>query len=46
MENPKETAHHLDHVVGAIEHGLFLGFAREVIVAGRNGTKILKRSDK
>lgn len=46
MENPKETAHHLDHVVGAIEHGLFLGFAREVIVGGRNGTKILKRSDK
>jgi len=46
MENPKETAHHLDHLIGAIEHGLFLGFAREVIVAGRNGTKILKRSDK
>jgi len=46
MENPKETAHHLDHVVGAIEHGMFLGFAREVIVGGRNGTKILKRSDK
>ena len=46
MENPKETAHHLDHVVGAIEHGLFLGFAQEVIVGGRNGTKTLKRSDK
>ena len=46
MENPKETAHHLDHVVGAIEHGIFLGFAREVIVGGRSGTKILKRSDK
>jgi ribose 5-phosphate isomerase A len=46
MENPKETAHHLDHIVGAIEHGMFLGFAREVIVGGRNGTKTLKRSDK
>jgi ribose 5-phosphate isomerase A len=46
MENPKETAHHLDHVVGAIEHGMFLGFAREVIVGARNGTKILKRSEK
>ena len=46
MDNPKETAHHLDHVVGAIEHGMFLGFAREVIVGGHNGTKILKRSDK
>ena len=46
MQNPKETAHHLDHIVGAIEHGMFLGFAREVIVGGRSGTKTLKRSDK
>lgn len=46
MASPKETAHHLDHVVGAIEHGLFLGFAREVIVGGRHGTEILKRSEK
>ncbi len=46
MASPKETAHHLDHVIGAVEHGLFLGFAREVIVGGRSGTKILKRSDK
>jgi ribose 5-phosphate isomerase A len=46
MGNPKETAHHLDHVIGAIEHGLFLGFAREVIVGGSYGTKILKKSDK
>jgi len=46
MASPKETAHHLDHVIGAVEHGLFLGFAREVIVGGSYGTKILKRSDK
>ncbi len=46
MASPRETAHHLDHVIGAVEHGLFLGFAREVIVGGRTGTKILKRSDK
>lgn len=46
IASPKETAHHLDHVVGAIEHGMFLGFAREVIVGGRNGTEIFKRSDK
>jgi len=42
MANPKETAHHLDHVVGAVEHGLFLGFTREVIVGGRDGVKVLK----
>lgn len=46
MNDPKETAHHLDHVIGAVEHGLFLGFAREVIVGGSYGTKILKRLDK
>jgi ribose 5-phosphate isomerase A len=42
MEQPKEVAHHLDHVVGAVEHGLFLGFTREVIVGGRDGVKVLK----
>lgn len=46
MASPKETAHHLDHVVGAVEHGLFLGFAREVIMGGKNGAQILKRSQK
>ena len=44
MEKPKEVAHHLDHVVGAVEHGLFLGFAKEVYVGGRDGVKILKPS--
>ena len=44
MEKPKEVAHHLDHVVGAVEHGLFLGFAKEVFVGGRDGVKILKPS--
>jgi ribose 5-phosphate isomerase A len=43
MKNPKETAHHLDHVVGSIEHGLFLGMAERVIVGGRDGVKVLKK---
>ena len=42
MAKPKEVAHHLDHVIGAVEHGLFLGFTREVFVGGRDGVKILK----
>ena len=42
MGNPKEVAHHLDHVVGAVEHGLFLGLAHEVIVGGRDGVKVLR----
>jgi len=43
IANPKEIAHHLDHVVGAIEHGLFLGLTKEVIVAGREGVRTLKK---
>jgi ribose 5-phosphate isomerase A len=44
IEKPKELAHHLDHVVGAVEHGLFLGFASEVLVGGPEGVKILQRA--
>lgn len=43
MEKPKEIAHHLDHVVGAVEHGLFLGMASEVLVGGPNGVKTLRK---
>lgn len=41
MQAPKEVAHHLDHVVGAVEHGLFLGFASQVFVGGHGGVKVL-----
>jgi ribose 5-phosphate isomerase A len=43
IEKPKEVAHHLDHVVGAVEHGLFLGFTRQVYVGGSEGVRILTR---
>lgn len=39
----KEVAHRLDHVVGAIEHGLFLGYASEAIVAGQDGVKTYRK---
>ena len=42
---PKEIAHHLDHVIGSVEHGLFLGFTREVYVGGSEGVKILNRRE-
>lgn len=45
ITNPKEIAHHLDHVVGAVEHGLFLGFTKHVIVGGRDGVKVLKKAE-
>ena len=44
IEKPKEIAHHLDHVVGAVEHGLFLGYTQEVIVGGREGVQTLKKT--
>ena len=41
MADPKEIAHHLDHVVGVMEHGLFLGFASQVFIGGKGGVQIL-----
>ena len=41
MQAPKEVAHHLDHVVGTVEHGLFLGFASQVFVGGESGVTVL-----
>ena len=43
IDDPKEVAHHLDHVVGLVEHGLFLKFATEAVVATADGIKILKK---
>jgi ribose 5-phosphate isomerase A len=44
MDDPKEIAHHLDHVVGLVEHGLFLKYASEAVIAGRDGVKVLRKS--
>jgi ribose 5-phosphate isomerase A len=43
IDDPKEVAHHLDHVVGLVEHGLFLKFATEAVVATADGIKVLKK---
>jgi ribose 5-phosphate isomerase A len=43
MDDPKEIAHHLDHVVGLIEHGLFLKVATEAFIAGPSGVRVLKK---
>lgn len=37
IAEPKEVADQLDHVVGVVEHGLFLGYASEAIIAGPSG---------
>jgi ribose 5-phosphate isomerase A len=44
MENPREIAHHLDHVVGSVEHGMFLKFATEVFIGGPSGVSILRKT--
>lgn len=44
IADPKEIAHQLDHVVGVVEHGLFLGYAREAIVGGRDGVKTYRKA--
>jgi ribose 5-phosphate isomerase A len=43
MEDPKEIAHHLDHVVGVVEHGLFLKYASEAFIGGSEGVRVFKR---
>jgi ribose 5-phosphate isomerase A len=37
-------AEELDRTVGVVEHGLFLGMAAQVYVAGANGVSVLSRS--
>jgi ribose 5-phosphate isomerase A len=44
MADPKKIAHSLDHVTGAVEHGLFLGFVWEAVVAGHEGVRIIQRN--
>ncbi len=44
MADPTGVANALDHVVGVVEHGLFLGFATEARISGRDGVKVLKKT--
>ena len=43
MTNPSELAHGLNQRAGIVEHGLFMGLADDVIVAGKNGIEHLRR---
>jgi len=40
--SPDSLAKELDHVVGLVEHGLFVGLTSEVRVAGTAGVRVLK----
>ena len=43
MEDPAAIAAQLNGRAGIVEHGLFLGLAHDVIVAGQEGIRHLKR---
>jgi ribose 5-phosphate isomerase A len=43
IASAESLANQLDHVVGVVEHGLFIGMAWQVHVAGAGGVRILTR---
>jgi ribose 5-phosphate isomerase A len=43
MENPEAISRMLNNRAGIVEHGLFIGLAHEVIVAGKDGIKHIRR---
>ncbi|RFE02341.1 ribose-5-phosphate isomerase RpiA [Streptococcus parauberis] len=46
IEKPFEFAEMLDKTVGVVEHGLFNGMVNKVIVAGKDGVKVLEAPKK
>ncbi|UCE19644.1 MAG: ribose-5-phosphate isomerase RpiA [Gemmatimonadota bacterium] len=45
IDRPARLAASLSERAGVVEHGLFLGLARDVIVAGRSGIRHLRRGE-
>jgi ribose 5-phosphate isomerase A len=43
---PESLARELDHIVGLVEHGLFIGLTSEVHMAGADGVRVLKSQPK
>ncbi len=43
IDDPGALAHALADVPGVMEHGLFIGYAQMVIVAGLDGTRLVER---
>ena len=44
IDDPKAMAHALSGIPGVMGHGLFIGLAQTVILAGDDGVKIIERS--
>jgi len=45
IASPRRLDGELNAVVGVVEHGLFIGMASQVIVAGAGGVRVLGRND-
>ncbi|MDZ4792415.1 MAG: ribose-5-phosphate isomerase RpiA [Hyphomicrobiales bacterium] len=45
IPDPEDLAEVLEMIPGVVEHGLFIGIADEVIVAGPNGVEVLTSGD-
>jgi len=43
IDSPEALARQLDHIIGVVEHGLFIALTAEVHVAGAGGVRVLKR---
>jgi len=43
IDDPKALAHALVDVPGVMEHGLFIGYAQMVIIAGPDGSEVIER---
>ncbi len=43
IDDPKTLAHALADVPGVMEHGLFIGYAQMVVIAGPDGVKLVER---
>jgi ribose 5-phosphate isomerase A len=46
IADPESLSARLNERVGIVEHGLFLGLATDLIVAGRDGIRHIKRGDR
>lgn len=43
IDQPEALAEELDHIVGVVEHGLFNGMVKKVIIGSESGTRILEK---
>ena len=44
IPDPSSLADRLDEIAGVVEHGLFIGLAHAVVIAGPGGVRVIERS--